>query len=180
MSEYFVGQLVIAGYDFAPRGQAACNGALLAIAQNQALFSLLGINFGGNGSSTFGLPDLRGRAPVGFAPSRDPTWSPQVPPLGGTGGVEGVTLALGQMAAHSHVAQGTTNASATKAPNTKTLFADTTAVPASPYGPDSGTLVALAQQTLGNTGGSAPHPNLQPLLVLNFNIALNGIYPSRN
>jgi microcystin-dependent protein len=180
VTEYFIGQLVVAGYDFVPRGQAACNGATLPINQYQALFALLGTYYGGNGSSNFKLPDLRGRIPVGYAASRDPSWQPPLEPIGATGGVESVTLTTGQMGMHSHVPQGSSQTAALRAPNTKSVFAGTGQATLNPYGPDSGTLVGLAAPTLGNAGQGAAHPNVQPLSTLNFNIALSGIWPSRN
>ena len=180
MSDYFIGQVVVAGYDFVPRNQAACNGAALPINQNQALFALLGTYYGGDGVRTFKLPDLRGRVPTGYAPSRDPSWQPTPEPIGAFGGLEGVTLNTGQMAIHNHMAQGTTQTAGSKAPNTKSLFAATGQPDLNPYGPDSGNLTGLAAPTLGNTGGGVAHPNLQPLTTLNFNIALNGIWPSRS
>lgn len=178
MSEYFIGQLILGGFNFAPKGFAACNGATMQITQNQALFALLGVAYGGDGIRTFKLPDLRSRVPIGFAPSRDPNWQPQFQPIGTAGGEEAVTLTVNQMPMHVHLAEASTTAAAARAPSTTTVFASSTTY--TPYGADSQALVGLASATLGTVGGSQPHSNIQPLTTLNFSIALNGIWPSRS
>ena len=102
MPDVFLGQVMMTGFAFAPAGFAACNGAVISIGQNQALFSLLGTRFGGDGQSTFALPDLRSRTPAGFGRSVDPEWQPVPYDLGQSGGVEAVTLLAVEMPAHSH------------------------------------------------------------------------------
>lgn len=102
MSEFFIGQVMLTGFAFAPKYFAQCNGQLLPVNQNQALFSLLGPRFGGDGRTTFALPDLRGRTPIGYAPSVDANWQPPVTPIGQAGGAEAVTLVPADLPAHSH------------------------------------------------------------------------------
>jgi microcystin-dependent protein len=181
MSEPFLGQIATFGFNFAPRGWATCDGQILAIATNTALFSLLGTTFGGNGQTTFGLPDLRGRVPV--HQGGGPGLSPYV--MGEVTGVENVTLITTQIPAHAHAATAAVNASAgslapTDAPadayltggggvNIYNATSDGTKMNAG--------MVTVAVQP---AGGSQPHDNLQPLLCINFCIALEGIFPSRN
>jgi microcystin-dependent protein len=166
MAEPFLGQLLLVPYNFAPRGWAFCDGQLLSIAQNTALFSLLGTTFGGNGQTTFALPDLRGRVPVGVGPG--PGLSPV--DLGEVGGSETVTLITTQIPAHGHTIGGTNSAA-------------TGSRPAGNVNAQGGAYSATSDATMqptGNTGGSQPHGNLQPYLALNWCIALEGIFPSRN
>ena len=165
----FVGELALVPYNFAPKGWALCNGQLLAINQNQALFAVLGATYGGNGQTNFALPDLRGRVPVS---------SGQGPGLenynvGQTGGVEHVTLTAGQMPAHNHVANATNNNGAVPLNfgNYLGAFNNGYAQPAN--------LTPLHPQTIGNVGGSQAHTNMQPYLGLTFCIALQGIFPSQ-
>ncbi|MBB3226604.1 microcystin-dependent protein [Luteibacter sp. Sphag1AF] len=163
MADPFVGQITLTALNFVPRNFAACNGMLLPITQNQALFSLVGTYYGGNGTTNFQLPDLRGRTPVGFS---------QQLPLGTPGGTETVTLTVQQIPAHVHTATATTATADARSPD-KAYFA-TTSVPM--YA--KGNPVSIA--AIGNAGSSLPHPNMQPYSVLNFCIALQGIYPSRS
>jgi microcystin-dependent protein len=173
MSEPFLGEIRTFGFNFAPQGWALCNGQLLPINQNQALFSLLGTTYGGDGITTFGLPNLQGRVPIHFGQS--PGLSPYT--QGQQGGTESVTLNNTQLPAHNH----TLNASTTPANQQD----PTGAIPAAePSG-----LTALyttpgnqnAQMSpTGIAGGSQPIPIIQPFLVMNFCIALVGIFPSRN
>jgi len=167
MSEVFLGQVMLGGFDFAPAHFALCNGQLLPIAQNQALFSLLGTQYGGNGTTTFALPDMRGRTPLGASNNY---------PQGQVGGAESVTLTNGNLPAHVHALMGST-ANATSKPPTNALYGTTSGE--SIYAA-SGTQATLASQTIGDTGGSQPHSNMQPYLAVNFFIALSGIFPSRN
>ncbi len=176
MSEYFIGQVLMTGFNFAPKYFAQCNGQLLPIAQNQALFSLLGTQYGGNGTTNFALPDLRARTPVGYATSVDPGWQPPAVQIGEVGGVENVTLLSSNLPPHIHGAVGTSAAGTTRNPRNN-LYA-TPGVPI--YGPSTGPQVPLNPQTLSATGGNQPHPNLQPYSTINFCIALQGIFPSRN
>lgn len=176
MSEFFIGQIMMAGFNFAPKFWALANGQLLPINQNQALFSLLGTQYGGNGTTNFALPDLRSRTPIGYASSVDPSWQPPSVQIGQTSGVENVTLLSTNLPAHGHQVGATTNNGTTRNPN-NAIYATTT-VPI--HGPSSGSLVPLNPQTLAPSGGNQPHPNLQPYSVINFCIALSGIFPSRN
>ncbi len=175
MSEFFIGQIMMAGFSFAPKYFAQCNGQLLPINQNQALFSLLGTQFGGNGTTNFALPDLRSRTPVGYPSSVDPGWQPPSVQIGQAGGVENVTLLSTQLPSHGHTLGGTTVEGQTKNP-AGALFANT---PVSLYA-TPGSLVPLNPNTCGGAGGNQPHPNLQPYTTINFCIALQGIFPSRN
>lgn len=176
MSEVFLGQIMLTAFNFAPRGFALCNGQLLSISQNQALFSLLGTQYGGDGITTFALPDLRGRAPVGAGASADPSWQPSPYVQGEKGGVESVTLTQAQMPAHVHQFQGTSAAGTSRNPTDKLYGTDTAAL----YAPSTGAQVPLNPATLSNAGSTGPHENMQPFKVINYCIALNGIYPSRN
>lgn len=172
MSDPFVAEIRMFGGNFAPNGWAFCDGQLLFISQNTALFSLLGTTYGGDGKSTFGLPDLRGRAPMhhGQGPgltNRD---------LGETGGAESFTLAASQIPSHTHnVALPTVNAAATTSNPQNNLPART----AENTYAATGTTVDMASATSGSAGGSQPHNNLQPYLTVSFIIALQGIYPQR-
>jgi len=176
MSNYYLGQIMLAGFNFAPRGFAQCNGQLLPVSQNSALFSLLGVQFGGNGTVTFGLPDLRSRTPVGAVTSVDAAWQPPVYPVGMLAGVESVTLLQTEMPMHSHPLNATTTAGSVKAP-TNALYGGSGAE--SFYAANAHP-VPLAPPMVGPNGGSTSHNNIQPLNVLGFNIALSGIYPSRS
>jgi microcystin-dependent protein len=169
MSSFFIGQVSTFGFAFAPRYWAQCNGQLLAIAQNQALFSLLGTTYGGNGTTTFALPDLRSRTPIGAG-------SPGLYVQGQAGGTENVTLVSTQIPAHVHSLAGTTGNGTVRNPN-GAIYANTTA---SLHGPSTGAVVPLNAATVANAGSTQPHTNLQPYLAINFCIALQGIFPSRN
>ncbi|MEM7353250.1 MAG: tail fiber protein [Acidobacteriota bacterium] len=171
MSEPFVGEIRMFAGNFAPRGWAFCDGQLLAVSQNDALFSLLGTIYGGDGRTTFGLPDLRGRIPLhaGTGPGLSQRR------LGSKSGAEKVTLTTNQLASHSHDWNASTAAATGRAPAGKVL-ADVT--PGRIFRAiDQNT--NLASNTIANTGGSQPHTNLMPTLCINFIIALVGIYPSR-
>lgn len=173
-SEPFLGQIAFVPYNFAPNGWAECNGQTMSIAQNQALFSLLGTTYGGDGITTFALPDMRGRVLVhnGQAPGGPTNYT-----IGQTGGVESVTLTVAQMPAHNHTvnavtAEGNQNIPTGSLPaNTKILdkeYSDTT------------TDTTMKSTMLNNTGGNQAHENRQPFLTLKCIIALNGIFPSHN
>jgi microcystin-dependent protein len=176
MSEFFIGQIMMVGFNFAPRFFAQCNGQLLPISQNQALFSLLGTQYGGDGRTTFALPDLRSRTPIGYASSVDPGWQPPPVQIGQAAGVESVTLAENNLPTHTHSANATTANGTTRNPNAA-LFATT---PVALHGPSTGSLVSLNPATVVPAGGNQAHPNLQPYSTINFCVALNGIFPSRN
>lgn len=168
MSEPFLGQIMIVPYNFAPRGWAFCAGQILPIAQNTALFSLLGTTYGGNGQTTFALPDLRGRVPLGAG--QGPGLSNYT--LGQVSGTEAETLIISQMPAHTHSVKCSSDDADTAKP------ADNFFGNAPSYSTTSDTTMDAA--VVGNTGGSQPHNNIQPYLTLNFVIALEGIFPSRN
>ncbi|MEJ5125429.1 tail fiber protein [Comamonas sp. MYb21] len=176
MSEFFVGQVMMTGFVFAPKYFAQCNGQLLPIAQNQALFSLLGTQYGGNGSTNFALPDLRGRTPIGFGNSVDPGWSPPPAGIGERGGVENVTLLPAQMPSHTHALQARTATGTTRIPKGNALATSASTALYATGSPN----VALAPQSISSAGNTQPHPNMQPSTTLNFCIALQGIFPSRN
>ena len=165
--EPFLGEIKIFGFAFAPRGWALCNGQLMAINQNQALFSLVGTFYGGNGQTTFALPNLQGRVPAHIGPGFL---------LGQAGGEEAHTLIAGEMAAHTHALAGSPASATTPNPTNDFLA---TVVGASPYGPSSASNGTLQAGTLGKAGGDGPHENRQPFLVLSACIALAGVYPSR-
>jgi len=177
MSSPFLGQIVMFGGNFAPTGFALCNGQLLAISQNTALFSLLGTFYGGNGTSNFALPDLRGSVPVHMG--QGPGLSQYV--LGQTGGTPNVTLTAATMPAHGHVFNAST-ANATGSSPSGLVPAKPTAANAAAYAV-SQSAPALAPQTMNTSsvaGGSQPHNNMMPTLFITFIIALTGIFPARN
>lgn len=177
MSEPFLGMIIIVPYNFSPRGWAFCNGQILPIAQNTALFSLLGTTFGGNGQTTFALPDLRGRVPN--SSGQGPGLSSY--DLGQVGGTESETLTVNQMPLHNHQVACLRGSDPTS-PRPNGGFPGTITVPTDPnsllYGATSDNLMAPTMIT--NTGGSQPFALLQPYLTLNYCIALEGIFPSRN
>lgn len=176
MTEKFLGQIMMAGFGFAPKGFALCNGQLMAIQQNQALFSLLGTQFGGDGRTTFGLPDLRSRTPIAYASSVDPSWQPPAVQIGQAAGVENVTLLSTNMPAHSHSVAASTAAGSSRSPRNNLVAT----AGASLYAASSGPAVPLNPQTAAPSGGNQSHPNLQPYSTINFCIVLSGIFPSRN
>jgi microcystin-dependent protein len=173
MSEPFLGQVCTFGFNFAPRGWAFCNGQILPIAQNTALFSLLGTTYGGNGTTTFALPNLQSRVPVHFGTGAGLSNYA----LGQQGGTETNTLIVNQLPAHSHplTAHGE-DANSTNPSNNRPAAA-TGSPPPSIY---SNAAADTNMQPTGNTGSNQPIGNIQPYLALNFCIALEGIYPSRN
>jgi len=173
MSDYFLGEIRVFGFSFAPKQWAFCNGALLGIQQNAALFSLLGTYYGGNGVQNFALPDMRSRTPIGYGTAPDGTQFT----IGENGGEENVTLTLQQIPAHNHNVTATTTAANSPTVSTTTALIATVASGAY-FGPPS-SLVALAPQSVGNTGSTQPHTNLQPYLAVNYCISLTGLFPSR-
>jgi microcystin-dependent protein len=173
MSEPLVGEIRVFAGNFAPVGYAFCNGQLMSIAQNTALFSILGTTYGGNGTTTFALPDLRGRAALGFG--QGPGLENY--DLGQASGEETHVLAIGEMPTHTHQLQGA--ASQTTATPGPAVVLGTTSGLLPAYGATATT--PLAPQSIGSpTGSGQPHENLQPYLVLNYIIALLGIFPTRN
>lgn len=175
MSEPFVAEIRIFAGNFAPRGWAFCNGQLLPISQNTALFSLIGTTYGGDGRSTTALPNLQGRAPM--HPGRGPGLTDRR--LGQRGGVETVTLSEAQMPNHTHQARAQGQPGNRPGPENNTF---TTAIGATPYrgGSPPPNQTAFDSQVLENTGGSQAHNNMQPYLAINYIIALVGLYPSRS
>jgi microcystin-dependent protein len=192
MDSPFIGMIVMFGFAFAPRGWAFCAGQIMSISQNTALFSLLGTTYGGNGSTTFGLPDLRGRTAVGMG--QGPGLSHYN--IGEQGGVESNTLTINSMPPHTHSAEATSN-------STSAMFAEGTAANAqNPAGKmlasgqniyanedeannrqmssQAVTTTTTTNVTIGPAGGGQPVNNIQPYLAVNYCIALEGIFPSRN
>jgi microcystin-dependent protein len=174
MSEPFIAEIRIFAGNFAPRGWAFCDGQLLPVSQNTALFSLIGTTYGGDGRSTTALPNLQGRAPM--HPGRGPGLTDRR--LGQRGGVETVTLTEAQMPNHTHTFMGT-GSDANSADPQGRLVARAIGNLAYRNPPDTN-LVDMSQDALANTGGSQSHNNLQPFLAMNFIIALVGLYPSRS
>ncbi len=175
----FLGMIIAFGGNFQINGWAFCNGQTLAIQQNTALFSLLGTTYGGNGTTTFGLPNLQGRVPIGFGNGAG--LSPRV--LGQVGGSETATLTLNNLPAHTHTAQlvATSTAAATGDPTGALLAKQprTGGVNLFATGAADTNMAATAIQ-VGNTGNSQPFGTMPPYLAINYLIALQGIYPSRN
>ena len=170
MTEPFLGEIRLFPYNFAPRGWAFCSGQLMSIAQNTALFALLGTTYGGNGQTTFGLPDLRGR--VAVSSGQGPGLS--FYNLGQQAGTETVTLTQSEMPMHSHLVNATLNdQNNSSRPSGAFLTAGNT-YNATPDG------TVMAPQMIQPSGNSQPHSNIQPYLALNYCIALEGIFPSRN
>jgi microcystin-dependent protein len=166
MSEPFIGEIRVFGGNFVPNGWAFCDGQLLAISQNTALFELIGTTYGGDGQTTFGLPDLRGRIPMHQGGGMT---------LAQSGGAEQVTLTTAQLPAHSH-AIAATAADGTSADPTNNVWAESDARTFSTAAPDT----AMDASALAAAGGGQPHPNLMPFVGVSFIISLFGIFPSQN
>jgi microcystin-dependent protein len=166
MGTPFMGEIKIVGFNFAPKGWAPCNGQFLPINQNQALFSLLGTMYGGNGQTTFALPDFRGRVPISFGAGFD---------MGQAGGQEFHTVTQSEMPSHNHFVQATSSSQQTNNP-TGNLLASINAPQYNPFTQPT----TLGPTTITTVGGSQPHENRQPFLVLFFCIALQGVFPSQN
>jgi microcystin-dependent protein len=173
MSEPFLGEVRAFGFNFAPRGWALCHGALLPLAQNTALFSLLGTTYGGDGRSNFALPDLRGRMALGFG--QGPGLSQY--DLGVSLGTPTHTLTPAEVPAHGHSLSAVASAT-TGTPGPTVALANTAS--GAPAYRTPGATVALSSASLNAVGGAQPHENLQPYLGLNFCIALQGIFPPRS
>ncbi len=170
MSEPFLAEIRIVGFNFAPRGWAFCDGQILPINQNQSLYSLLGTTYGGDGRTSFALPDLRSRTPVHKGGGYQ---------LGQKGGAETVTLTAAQIAAHTHAAKASSTVGNTNTPAGRVLAA--APVPDLLYeAPAAATSTALRSGTVANAGGGQAHNNMQPYLTISFCIALQGLFPSRN
>lgn len=177
-SDPFVGEIMLWAGTFAPRDWAFCNGQLVQISQNPALYSLLGTYYGGDGITTFALPDLRGRVPIGFG--QGPGLSNR--PLGQSSGQETVTLTQTQMPSHSHTLSLQLKASSSRATAENPAGNFPARAPDNMYSNSSDTNMNpnAVSGTVGNTGGGQPHNNMQPYLALNYCIALMGLYPSRS
>ena len=161
----YVGEIRMFAGSFAPLGWMFCEGQLLPISENETLFQLIGTTYGGDGQSTFALPDLRGRVPIhqgnGFI-------------LAETGGAEEITLTVNQIPAHSHPLIGSSSTGSTSLPENALLAKSTTNTPYSPFDPD----VSMRPNAISPVGGSQPHTNFQPYLCFNFIISLFGLFPS--
>jgi microcystin-dependent protein len=168
MAQPYVGEIRMFAGNFAPAGWMFCEGQLLPISENETLFQLIGTTYGGDGQSTFALPDLRGRIPVhqgnGFI-------------LAETGGAEEITLTVSQIPAHSHAMLATTNPASGNSPNSSITVGLAAASTITPYGSDNPS-TNLHPSMVGPVGGSQPHTNFQPYLCVNFIISLFGIFPS--
>ena len=173
MAEVFLGEVRIFPFNFAPKFWAACNGQLIGTSQNGALFSLLGTFYGGDGRSTFGLPDLRGRCVIGVGQGTGLSDFQQ----GGRGGDEMHTLTLAELPSHTHPVTGTSDNATSAQPGGGRLAKAVSAGNA--YGPGT-SQVAMSTASVGPNAGGLPHNNMQPFLTLNFCIALQGIFPQRH
>jgi microcystin-dependent protein len=170
MADPFVAEIRIFPFNFAPKGWAWCDGQLMPISQNTALFSLLGTTYGGDGKSTFALPDMQGNAPM--HPGQGPGLS--LHDLGEMAGSETVTLLQSEIPAHTHAARGSTDDDDSTIPVGNSYGQLTVA-----YAPAASPLASMSPQALAPAGGDQPHNNLMPYLTLYFNIALQGVFPPR-
>jgi len=166
MSEPFLGEIKIISWNFPPKGWTFCNGQLLPINQNQALFSILGTTYGGDGMRTFGLPNLQGRSPMHVGNGIV---------LGEMGGETAHTINISELPAHTHTPVGSSTNPATSPGAAGQLWSANNAKPFDPNVTD-----VMVPSSISNTGGNQPHENMSPYLVLNFIIALQGIFPSQN
>jgi microcystin-dependent protein len=169
MADAFTGEIRMGGWNFAPAGWAFCNGALMAISQNSALFTLLGTTYGGDGQNTFALPNLQGRLPVHQGSSFFGTYT-----IGQVAGTENVTLTTPQIPSHSHALEGSTWSAATTDPTGQTFAASNVDVYVAP------TAVTAMNDPTTSAGGGQPHSNLMPYACITFVIALSAIFPSQN
>lgn len=168
MAEPFLAEIRLMSFQFAPKGWAPCNGQLLPINQNQALFSLLGTMYGGNGQTTFALPDLRGRVPIHRGGSHQ---------LGQVEGEQAHTLTVGESPLHTHAVNGTTTQATSPSPGAGVTLS--TSSGAAAYQVPEG-LVAMSDSSLSPVGGSQAHNNMQPFTTVGFCISLEGIFPAQN
>lgn len=166
MSEPFLAEIRMVGFNFAPRGWAFCDGQILPINQNQSLYSLLGTNYGGDGRTSFALPDMRGRVPVHHSADEA---------LGAKDGEEQHLLTAAEMPMHSHTLGGSTAAVTSNDP-TGRLFGDNAGLPYHALG----AAAPMAEGMIASVGGGQPHDNMQPYLAVHFCIAMRGLFPSRN
>jgi microcystin-dependent protein len=176
MADPFVAEIRIFPFNFAPKGWAWCDGQLLPLSQNTALFSLLGTTYGGDGKSNFALPNLEGSAPIhaGQGPGLS------LYDLGQTGGSDTVTLLQSEMPAHSHLVMvGTQDAADNQVPGPSKILGKSAGAFAYVAGAPAPPLTQMNQNVIGPAGGNAPHNNMMPYLTLYFNIALQGVFPPR-
>ena len=171
MSEPFLAEIRIVGFNFAPRGWAFCDGQILPINQNQSLYSLIGTTYGGDGRTSFALPDLRSRTPVHRGDGYQ---------LGRKTGAETVTLTAAEIAAHTHTVKAYNGPANAFSPQNALWAEDTSQVVASYRDPEAAHTTALRSGSITNGGGGQAHNNMQPYLTLSFCIALRGLFPSRN
>jgi len=175
MADPFVAEIRIFPFNFAPKGWAFCNGQLMPLSQNTALFSLVGTTYGGDGKTTFGLPNLQGSAPMFWG--QGPGLS--LHDLGETGGSETITLTQSEMPSHTHnIRADAADPADVQAPSSAVVLARSSGGNA--YGTNPSAMVQLANAMVASVGGDLPHNNMQPYLTLNFCIALQGVYPPRS
>jgi microcystin-dependent protein len=168
MSECFLGEVRLAGFNFAPVGWAPCNGALVSIAENAALYNLFGTTYGGDGINTFGLPNLQGRIPIHQGNLGASSYI-----IGQVGGVESVTVNANQIPAHNHTLMGSSDSASSNLPANATVGGVEIYASRAPNQQMNSAMVGLAQ------GSSLPHDNMQPYLALNWIIAMAGVYPTQ-
>ena len=172
MSQPFIGEIRMVGFNYPPLGWAACNGQLLPISEYDALFALIGTTYGGDGQSTFALPDLRGRLPLHMGQGQGLS----IYPIGQASGTESETLNTLQMPIHQHSVMVARDGTRTSSPAGNMLASGEADV----YTHDTGTPVPMSPQEVASVGSTQSHPNMHPFLCVNFVIALYGIFPSRN
>ena len=177
MSDPFVAEIRIFGFTFAPKGWALCNGQLMPLSQNTALFALLGTTYGGDGKSTFALPNLQSRAPMQPSVNSDRPYALSQHQLGEESGVEHVTLLTSEIPVHNHTARVSGEPAVERAPTGQKLGSGDGV---SMYGTNAQPTTTMNPQMLTVSGSSLPHNNMQPTLTMNFCIALQGIFPPRN
>jgi microcystin-dependent protein len=173
MSSPFVAEIRVVGFNFAPTGWALCDGQLMPISQNTALFSLLGTMYGGDGKSTFALPNIQGSAVVGEGQGNGLSLYDE----GQTGGAETITLLQSEMPVHSHAAMAAPDPAEIQVPAPNRSLARS--APTNAWQSETSNVAPMAPQALGPAGGGLPHNNMPPALVLNYIIALQGVFPSR-
>ena len=178
MADPFIGQILLVGFNFAPVGWHLCDGTLLSIQQNTALFSLLGTTYGGDGINNFALPDLRSRVPIGIGQGNGLS----LYTIGETTGAESVTLLASQIPSHNHTinADNATTNGATTPANNYVAAGSSGGRPTNNFSTAVTSATTLNGNTVSHFGGNQPHNNIQPVLALNYIIALNGIFPSRS
>lgn len=175
MAQPYVGQVIAVGFNFAPVGWLSCNGSLQPISQYEVLYTLIGTTYGGDGTTTFGLPDLRGRSPLNAG--QKPGRSTYV--MGQMSGSEAVSLLSSQVGAHRHGLLASALAGTTAVPSTTTALAQNPQTLVNVYGPGPGS-TTLAPSAIGTAGSSLPHENRQPYIAVNYIICYAGIYPPQS